>query len=294
MTARTLRTLAALLATAVLLAACGSTSPWPPDAFLVGGVRPAVVVPPIGHDPAVPTPLIVVLHGYQSSALDIERTFPLASGAAVAGALVVRPEGVRDTLNRRFWNAAAACCDLFGFAPDDEAYLLALLDEIEARVAVSEVLLFGHSNGGFMAYALACRHPERFAAVVSIAGALDDPPPTACGAGGPPNVLHIHGTRDRIVDYEGGRLVFNLLTLPPYTGAEATVEAFAAGAGCGAFAPGPRIDFDAGVEGEETLPFEADCPEGRRVALWRIDGGGHEPTVRADFAARLLRFARGE
>lgn len=289
MDGRTLRlTLAAALLSA-LLGACGRTAP-PTNAFVVGGEeRPAVVVPPPDHDADVPTPLLVVLHGYRSSAAQVERLFPLASGAAVAGIIVVHPEGTRDTARQRFWNAAEACCDLLDSGVDDEAYLLAVIDEIEATVAVSEVAVFGHSNGGFMAYTLACRHPERFAAVMSIAGALDDPPPD-CGAGGPARLLHIHGTDDPIIDYAGGALPGQ----PPYAGAEATAAAFAGGAGCGPATPGTPFDLDAGVEGDETVPLAYDCPEGRRVTLWRIEEGRHEPEVRDSFAARVLGFAFGE
>jgi polyhydroxybutyrate depolymerase len=284
---RTFRSLGTAVLAALLLSACGSDL-LQPGAFLVGGARPAIVVPPPDFDPTEPAPLIVVLHGYRSNARSIEETFPLATGAAVVGALVVRPEGALDRLNQRFWNAAAACCNLTNLDVKDEDYLLGLIDEIEAQVAVSDVLLFGHSNGGFMTHRLACRHPDRFAAVITIAGALDDPPPP-CGVGGPPNVLLIHGTDDSVISYDGGQL----FSFPPYTGAEATATAFAAGAGCGAFVAGTPFDFDGKVEGAETVPLEADCPEGRRVVQWRIDGGGHEPRVGADFAARLLRFAEG-
>jgi polyhydroxybutyrate depolymerase len=287
MDARKLRLVFAGVLTATLLAAC-SRFVLPPDAFVVGGEeRPAVVLPPPDHDPTEPTPLLVVLHGYRSNASQVERLFPLVSGAAVARVIVVRPEGTRDTAQQRFWNAAEACCDLLDRGVDDEAYLLDVITEIENRVAVSQVAVFGHSNGGFMAYTLACNHPGRFAAVVTIAGALDNPPPD-CGAEDLPRVLHIHGTDDPIIDYEGGAL----FQQPPYTGAEATVRTFLGGASCGDLVPGAAFDLDADVEGNETLPLT--CPADDRVVLWRIDGGRHEPAVRENFAARVLGFAFDE
>ncbi|MFU8889820.1 MAG: alpha/beta hydrolase family esterase [Trueperaceae bacterium] len=289
MDARKLRLVLAGALTAALLAAC-SRFVLPPDAFVVGGEeRPAVVVPPPDHDPAVPTPLLVMLHGYRSSAARVERIFPFGSGAAVAGVIVVRPQGTRDTAGQRYWNAAEACCDLLDRDVDDEQYLLSVIDEIADTVAVSEVALFGHSNGAFMAYTLACSNPARFAAVVTVAGALDDPPPD-CGADGPPRVLHIHGTNDGIINYAGG----SILGQPPYTGAAATVAVFADGAGCGPLAEGTPFDLDTRVPGDETMPLVADCPEGRRLVHWRIDGGPHEPAVRENFAARVLAFAFGE
>ena len=292
-----LRSLTTLLAAATLLVACSST-PVAPGSFVVGGARPALVVPPPDHDPSVPTPLLVVLHGYQSSADQIEQTFPLATAAEVLGVAVVRPQGAIDSLSRRFWNASEACCNLYGFPVDDVGYLTRLIDEIEQEMAVSQVMLFGHSNGGFMSYRLACEDPERYAAVVTIAGALDTGPVPACGADGPARVLHIHGTEDRVIKYGGGSvsdlpIPFMPDDIPPYTAAETTIGTFVTGAGCGALVAGTPFDLDLRIDGAETVPLEASCPEGRRVALWRMVDSGHEPRPASGFAARVLRFALG-
>jgi polyhydroxybutyrate depolymerase len=274
---------------AALAAGCGSAA-FPPGTIVVGGERPVPVIRPPDHDLTEPTPLVVVLHGFRSDAARIERLFPLASGAAVAGALLVYPAGGTNRFGQTFWNAAEACCDLYGSGNDDVAYLMGLIDEIAAAVSVDRVVLFGHSNGGFMAYRLACEYGERFAAVVTVAGALDDPPPS-CDGPGPGAVLHIHGTEDGIIKYDGGRV----FSRPPFTGAEQTVAAFAARAGClGPLTAGAPFDLDAAVTGPETTPFEAaGCPEGRRVALWAVEGAAHEPTVYPNFAARVLGFALG-
>ena len=292
-----LRPFLALFALAALLGACGSTV-LVPGSFVVGGARPALVVPPPDHDPTVPTPLLVVLHGYQSSPDQVEELFPLATAAEVLGVAVVRPQGAIDSLSRRFWNASAACCNLYGFPVDDLGYLTRLIDEIAQEMAVSEVMLFGHSNGGFMAYRLACDFPERFSAVVTIAGGLDTGPGPECGVVGPARVLHIHGTEDRVIKYDGGSvsdlpLPFMPSDIPPYTGAEATIGAFATGAGCEPLVAGTPFDLDLRIDGAETVPLEAACPDGRRVALWRMVESGHEPRPGSGFAARVLWFALG-
>jgi len=53
--------------------------------------------------------------------------------------------------------------------------LLALIDEVQSKYAVdpSRVYLTGLSMGGFGTWALACRHPERFAAIAPICGGGD-------------------------------------------------------------------------------------------------------------------------
>jgi polyhydroxybutyrate depolymerase len=287
MTRPLVATVAALLI-AVLLAGCGSAA-FPPGTIVVGGDRPVALVRPPDHDPAQPTPLIVVLHGFSADTPRMERVFPLASGAAVTGALLVYPRGGANRLGQTFWNASAACCDLFGSGVDDVAYLIGLIDEIQAAVAVDRVVLFGHSNGGFMAYRLACEHGDRFAAVVTVAGALDDPPPD-CAGPSPAAILHIHGTEDGVVPYDGG----SLFRRPRFTGAEGTFAALAGRAGCaGSATAGTPFDFDTSVTGPETTPFAAGCPAGRRVVLWAVEGAGHEPKVHPSFAARVLGFALG-
>ncbi|MDF1523025.1 MAG: PHB depolymerase family esterase [Trueperaceae bacterium] len=277
---------------AALLVACGSAA-FPPGSLVVGGERSVMVVRPPDHDSAVATPLLVVLHGYATDAERMERLFPLAAGAAVKGAMVVYPEGTYNGLGHRYWNASEACCDLFDSGVDDVAYLMGLIGEIETSVAVDRVVLFGHSNGAFMAYRLACEHGERFAAVVGVAGTLDDPPP-ACDAPSPPRMLHVHGTEDGVIRYDGGALPGGVLQppQPPYVGAEATYETIAARSGCTtSLVQGTPFDLDEGVTGPETTPFAATCPEGRSVALWAIEGGEHEPDVYPNFAARVLGFA---
>jgi len=76
--------------------------------------------------------------------------------------------------------------------------LVALLDEIQSKYAVDtdRVYLTGLSMGGFGTWSLACRHPQRFAAVAPICGGgqwflanrLRDVP-----------VWAFHGARDRVV-----------------------------------------------------------------------------------------------
>jgi len=82
--------------------------------------------------------------------------------------------------------------------PEKLDTLVALLDEIESKYAVDadRVYLTGLSMGGFGTWSLACRHPQRFAAVAPICGGgqwflanrLKNVP-----------VWAFHGARDRVV-----------------------------------------------------------------------------------------------
>jgi membrane protein implicated in regulation of membrane protease activity len=56
---------------------------------------------------------------------------------------------------------------------DDSTYLHRLLDAVKSayRVDPTRVYFVGHSNGGFMAYRMACEHATEITAIVSLAGA---------------------------------------------------------------------------------------------------------------------------
>ena len=77
---------------------------------------------------------------------------------------------------------------------DDVAYLRALIEEAETIVAIDRVAVVGHSNGGFMAWRLACEGVPKLvaiASITSIAGAATAEPPECEGAS-PVSALHLH------------------------------------------------------------------------------------------------------
>ena len=120
-----------------------------------------------------PAPLVMMLHGCTLSGQLQEDYFQLLSWSNQLGFLYVAPDGTVDQGGNRFWNATDACCDFYETGVDDSAYLRALIDEIAAQLSVDteRVFILGHSNGGFMAYRMACDHADIIAAVASLAGA---------------------------------------------------------------------------------------------------------------------------
>ena len=71
--------------------------------------------------------------------------------------------------------------------------LTALVQEAGGEFDIGPVYLFGYSNGGFMAYHMACRGLPALRAVVSLAGTsyYED---SECEGTPPVSVLHIHGS----------------------------------------------------------------------------------------------------
>ncbi|MBX3248352.1 MAG: alpha/beta fold hydrolase [Myxococcales bacterium] len=248
----------------------------------IGGDRPAQVVLPREYDGA-PAPLIVLLHGFGASGSAQDLYLGLSRTARTRGVITVVPDGTLNTMGQRFWNATDACC-LFGDTPvDDVAYITGLVEEAKEVYAIDEdrVYLFGHSNGGFMSYRLACDAPEPFAALVSLAGAtfIEE---ERCTPSQALSVLQVHGTADTTILYEGGRIGG-----APYPSVAATMARAAAIAGC-QDTPEVRDRFDFNPMNEAEESVYPGCDEGRDVRLWTIEEGSHIPGWGAGTMDRLL------
>ena len=145
-----------------------------------------------------PAPLLLLLHGYHDSAASFEKETGFDREAAARGLVVAYPDGYAHS-----WNAGSICCgEARARGLDDEGFLFALLDRLEAELPVdrSRVYVAGMSNGGMMSLRLACEAPARFAAAASVAGELEV---RDCAASPPISVLQVHGTADRIVPAPG-------------------------------------------------------------------------------------------
>ncbi|MDE2987664.1 MAG: hypothetical protein OXT70_06365 [Chloroflexota bacterium] len=263
--------------------------------IVLGGERPARLLLPHGANLSQPRPLIVLLHGYSSFAMQADQYFQFSQSVDDGGFGLLLPNGTIDQIRNRFWNATPECCDIFGVETDDVGYIKALIEEANTYAAFDQIFAVGHSNGGFMAYRLACEEVPGLAAIVSLAGGAYAEP-EECRVPAPLSVLQIHGTKDQSVLYEGGRLPDHPAPdRRPVPGAKDSVLRWAERAGCVIEDEEffPPIDTDAAVEGAETsiVRFANGCAQGTVMELWTIEGGGHIPLVwGTDFTPGILKW----
>jgi polyhydroxybutyrate depolymerase len=252
--------------------------------------RPYGLKVPEGYEGVRPVPLVVLLHGYTSNGAQQAAYFGLPALADKEGFLLATPNGTRDRLGNRFWNATDACCDFFRSGVDDVTYLDAVIDEVAAQYPVdpARVFVVGHSNGAFMAHRYACDRADRVAAIVTLAG-MQWKDQSHCRPSAAVSVLQVHGRNDATVRYEGG-------TMPngaAYPGAVETVADWAAQDHCGGplAATGRKLDLDRSVAGDETVEEAyGGCPSGVGVGLWTIEGGGHVPPFNDHWAESIWAF----
>jgi len=240
-------------------------------------------------------PLIVSLHGFGGDALSHADYIPLHQRVNAYGFALLLPEGVADADGHRFWNPTDGRYGEKGPMADDAAALSALVEEVSGEFPVGPVYFFGYSNGGFMAYWMACRGLPGLRAVASLAGTsyLAD---TECEGALPVSVLHIHGTADSVIRFEGdraepdpkggGETAF-------YAGAPDMLERWGRRAGRHRPVnpqPYAALDLDQYVSGAETWAFrlESGCAAGIVIELWEGIGSGHSPGYGDAFADALV------
>lgn len=154
--------------------------------------------------PADPNaPLVLAFHGGGSTPLDMARFCRLADLAERKGFAIVFPSGSGPSPEYLTWNAGICCGHASRREVDDVGFIDRLLDHLLKRYAIdpSRVYATGMSNGGMFCYRLAAAMPHRIAAIAPVAGCLGfNPAPLPRVV----PVLHIHGTEDHFVPYEGG------------------------------------------------------------------------------------------
>jgi len=238
------------------------------DTSPLGGQRPAKVYLPDNYSPEKQWPILFLLHGYGASGAMQNLYLGVSSQVNKKGFILVIPEGTPDIRGKKFWDATDWCCNFYSPKIDDVTYIKQLMKEAKSRFKVDQnkVYFFGHSNGGFMSYRMACELSEEVTAIVSLAGTsfLD---PKKCSPKKPVSVLHVHGTNDSTIKYAGDPNY--------YSSAKETVERWA-----------KRNECKSTLENQSNIGISRlitnvkaakNCSGGSQVELWTIEGGSHIP-----------------
>jgi polyhydroxybutyrate depolymerase len=275
------RLVVAVLASAVLVAAlsgCGILHPGSPTSSGSAGSQAASGAIPVGnssrtldidgqtrtyliHRPAAldaSPALVMMLHGGFGSAAQAQRSYGWDAEADAEHFVVVYPDG-----DGRAWNVGGGCCGAPGRTNvDDVAFLAAVVHDVELALPIDPVRVYatGISNGGMMAYRLAC-DTSLFAAIGPDSATLLG----ECPSPHPVSVLAVHGTADQNIPYDGGEgsgfAKIDGPSIPSVNQLWRTAD------GCD-----PPVSSVAG----DVTTSTATCPGGRSVELITIAGAGHQ------------------
>jgi polyhydroxybutyrate depolymerase len=184
------------------------------------------------------------------------------------GFIAVYPDGIGGVAgneNLRTWNGGQCCGPAQREDVDDVAFISALLDELSASHAVDSTRVFavGHSNGGIMAYRLACELADKVTGVGVYAATLGVP---VCEPSAPVSLIHVHGTADQNLPIIGGRGEDSLAGVdfaPPIDG----IATVAAADGCG--------EPTSATDGDITTTTWTGCRDDSSVWFVKIEGASH-------------------
>lgn len=255
------------------------------------GRGPVIVRLPASYTGQQPIPLLVMLHAYLQTPAELETFMGITAAASANGIATVHPLGLPDVFGVPHWNATTACCAWFAPGNDDSGYLRQLIEEVQlhANIAPSRVHITGYSNGGYMAYRMACDHSDVIASIAPI-GAATWNDPTMCAPSTPVHVLHIHGDQDTWVEWNGGLEVGG----NPYPSVVNTVGYWAGYNNCVAASStsNTTLDLDVLVPGAETavIHYDDGCQPGGSVELWQMQGSNHFPIWHPSFAQLFTQW----
>ncbi len=166
--------------------------------FMFDGInRTWIVYLPANYTQGSSLPLLLALHPLTGTGLNMMQFSGFNSIADTGNFIVAYPDGIGNSWNVGFVGGSTA---------DDVGFMSALIDTLhqDYNIDLNRVYATGFSNGGFLSYRLACEMGNRIAAIASVAGTMTDGLLGACTPQRVIPVLHIHGTSDIVVSYNGG------------------------------------------------------------------------------------------
>ena len=167
-----------------------------------GETREYLIHIPNSYDTTKSVPIMLNFHGFGGSASDYMQEADMRSLAESGTFILIYPQG--SYLNGfSHWNACPIGGDNKSDA-DDFGFVEDIIDEISSQynIDMERIYAAGYSNGGMMAYGLANYKSDLIAAVASVSGAMLD---CIGNTSHPMPVLHLHGTDDYVLPYNGGK-----------------------------------------------------------------------------------------
>ena len=213
---------------------------------------------PVSYDGATSVPLLFVFHGYGGNARDLMRWGDMRSVADTAGFILIVPQGYKDHRGSPHWNVGSWT---IGSTVDDIGFIEKIINRTsdEFNLDLKRVYSYGHSNGGYFSFELACHLGNKIAAIGSIGGTMSTESYDSCEPSHNTSVITVHGTSDPIVYYTGGR---------PYN-SKSQVETLRY-----------WVDFNnINISPEIIEVPDSDKNDGSQVELYKYDGGTNGTSV---------------
>lgn len=168
-------------------------------------IREYILHIPADYDNNNPSPLVICMHGFGGCAADFSELvggfYSLDSIADSENFIVAYPQAAyRPAKDDVYWEPGDN--EESNIYSNDVYFIEELIDKINTdyNVDLDRVYASGYSNGGMMAYSLACTKADLFAAIGIMSGVMLD---ESCTAGASIPIIKFHGIEDDVLPYNG-------------------------------------------------------------------------------------------
>lgn len=300
-----IRKIVAVLVSAILLSQQTNAAPPIESRTLERpeGLRNYLVMQPASAASGV-RPLVILLHGHGGSAEFMLGQVPILGYTAPAwrllaereGFMLIAPNGVDGGDGNSAWNDCRADATSNSTA-DDVGFISALIDRaiMEHHADPKRIYVFGHSNGGGLAYRLGIELGPRLAAI-GVQSMLMPAHSSCKPAAYPLPVFVSHGTQDKVIPYGGGALGGAVLAgRGTGVSAEESVAAWRKLAALPEQAAIYQFPHLNPADPTSAMRFVwGSDPHGLQVYFLRIEGGGHVHASKTEEFPLQLRKLVGE
>jgi polyhydroxybutyrate depolymerase len=158
---------------------------------------------PTGYTSSENLPVVVVLHGLGDVASNMANA-GFNTIADTARFIPVYLQGEPNSFSQNSWNNGT----LLASTTNDVLFISEVIDKLEDSLDVdlSRVYCTGFSMGSIMSYKVASELSDRIAAIACFAGTMSDEEISAATPVHAVPRLHVHGTADATVPYDGSPL----------------------------------------------------------------------------------------
>lgn len=243
---------------------------------------------PINYNGVDTVPLVFALHGLGDNASNFESFMGMNAVADTANFIVVYPQAMVDPLtnNQTAFNSGIN----FLSAIDDVGMISALIDTLNVQYPIDTTRVYatGYSMGGFMSHRLACQLSNRITAIASVSGQMAMSIPPTCNTTTEVPIMHIHGTADGTVRYNG----YDSLQM---ISVDSTLAIWKINNGCSQEPSSVYTLPDNAPDNFITTAYRwINCNNNSEILLYKVDSADHqwlyEPANDFDSAKEIWKF----
>lgn len=220
-----------------------------------GKTRSFVQHIPPSYKGTTAVPLVVDMHGLGQDGVRQAALSGFASVSDDNGFIVVEPDAINDE-----WELPTTPT-----ATKDTRFIAALVDHLDKTLCLDKKRVYaaGMSLGSAMVFLEACLPKPIFAAFGGVGASFYRP---ACGSAPPAPIIYFHGTADKTVPFDGGKVNAGDLDIVVQPAPETMAE-WAKHNECAASADQTQADV--------TLSVWEQCANNASINFYTVDGGGH-------------------